>query len=81
MKCCIVTIGYDKYLMPNETQGSAAIKALSKALKLRSHYLSGVGEIFIPDTSPDRGALAMHLVDKSQVRLDQKRLPERTEAA
>ena len=78
MKACIITIGYTKYLMPNETQGSAAMKALSRAIQVRSHFLSNVGEIFVPAPRATDRELSMELVDKSRVRLNQKQLPERT---
>jgi hypothetical protein len=81
MKACIITIGYTKYLMPNDTQGAAAIKALSKAIRVRSHYLSGVGEIFTTEPVKEHASLSLELVDKTKVRLNQKQLPERTEAA
>jgi len=81
MKACILTIGFQKYIVRNEIQGMAAMKALSQAIQVRSHYLSNVGEIFIPETGGRDRELSLVLVDKSRVRLNQKQLPERTEAA
>ena len=74
MKRVILQIGFMHFVMRNEAQATAALKALSGAVRVREHYSSSERCcIYVPESDRDK-TLSVTVVDSSQVRLNQKQI-------
>lgn len=63
----ILSIGYRDFLMKNEAQALAAMKALSTAVAMERDYV-GHRETYVPAKDDDRTSLEMKIVKDDQIR-------------